>query len=173
MLTLSVSIRSPAGDPLVKDRPDPKQPSPAGKPAGGAEPPRNSGRVQFDERGQAVWEWAVRTGMFDRNASTQRIRALVDEAPLSIEETPPAAAKSEPAPKGSLYERAAPVRPGAPKASPPAGSGNLYERAGSPGRTPAPARDAGGGFDPYGRGPAKRPEDVSFNPYERTPPRKR
>ena len=39
---------------------------------------KRSGRVRFDERGQAVWEWAVKTGKFDRNASTQQIRTLTD-----------------------------------------------------------------------------------------------
>lgn len=37
-----------------------------------------SGRVQFDSRGQAVWAWEVRTGIFDLNASTSRVRALAE-----------------------------------------------------------------------------------------------
>jgi hypothetical protein len=37
-----------------------------------------SGRVQFDDRGQAVWAWEVRTGIFDLNASTARVRALAE-----------------------------------------------------------------------------------------------
>ena len=122
---------------------DPKSTAPPGKP--GDE--RKSGRVRFDERGQAVWEWAVKTGMFDRNASTQRIRALT-EAPVNLEidegPTPAKAAKANPA-TGNPYERASVARPSA------------KETAGS---------------DPYSRGPARRPEDVSFNPYEQKPTRK-
>jgi hypothetical protein len=107
---------------------------------------RRSGRVKFDERGQAVWEWAVQTGMFDRNASTQRIRALT-EAPGSLEiaETPAAQ----------------------PAAARPA-SGNPYERA----STARPGRRESAGVDPYSSGPARRPENVSFNPYERSVSRK-
>jgi hypothetical protein len=37
---------------------------------------RKSGRVQFDDRGQAVWAWAVQTGQFDLNASTAKVRTL-------------------------------------------------------------------------------------------------
>ena len=107
---------------------------------------RKSGRVRFDERGQAVWEWAVQTGMFDRNASTQRIRALT-EAPgnLEIADTPPA-------------------RPAAAKPA----TGNPYERA----TAPRPGKRESAGADPYSRGPARKPENVTFNPFERTPTRK-
>ncbi len=122
---------------------DPRPTAPPGKPGEA----RKSGRVRFDERGQAIWEWAVKTGMFDRNASTQRIRALT-EAPVNLEiedgSTPATAAKGKPA-TGNPYERAAVTRRAA------------KESAGS---------------DPYSRGPARRPEAVSFNPYERKPARK-
>ncbi len=37
-----------------------------------------TGRVNFDERGNAVWEWAIQTGKFDRNASTQRVKVLTE-----------------------------------------------------------------------------------------------
>lgn len=109
----------------------------------GAPAQRQSGRVRFDSRGQAVWEWSVQTGMFDRNASTQRIRSLT-ETPLSLAPEAP-----KPAPRA-----AAPVR-----------GRDLYERA-----TPKPGESRGG--DPYASGPAKRPEAVTFNPYERIPPKK-
>ncbi len=59
---------------MPKDEPKDPTPPPA-KPAA-----KRSGRVRFDERGQAVWEWAVETGKFDRNASTQQIRTLTDPA---------------------------------------------------------------------------------------------
>lgn len=127
-------------------QPSAKNPIPIAPPGKPGEE-RKSGRVQFDERGQAVWEWAVRTGMFDRNVSTERFRTLT-EAPVDLEiaDTPPApkSAPGEPA-TGNPYERAAAVRPG--------------------------AKESAGG-DPYSRGPARRPESVTFNPYERKPPRK-
>jgi hypothetical protein len=115
--------------------------------------------VQFDSRGQAVWEWAVMTGKFDRNASTQRIRALV-ETPLSLSEDPkPAAgvgasrdggsAASSTSASGAARPGATPAQPG-PSVRP--ASGNPYERA-----EPLPKLKPGesAGFDPYGRGPSK------------------
>ncbi|MBS0395302.1 MAG: hypothetical protein JSR54_11785 [Proteobacteria bacterium] len=121
-----------------------KDPKPTAAPPG-ATADRKSGRVRFDERGQAVWEWAVQTGMFDRNASTQRIRALT-EAPVKLEIADAAAEK-----------------PAAPKPA----SGNPYERAA---RAQSGRREPAGG-DPYSRGPARSPESMNFNPYERSPSR--
>lgn len=173
-----------------RDRPKtPPTPTPDAKPG-------TSGRVQFDERGQAVWEWAVKTGMFDRNASTQRIQKLLDQ-PTGLEivdydaaakaggesrtgETPShpgsAGAGRTAAPAGRATTSrtpAAPVRPGSAPAPKPAalpdrsGGFNPYERA-QPDRPGAKPRDSQG-RDPYSSGPAKKPEGVSFNPYERTP----
>lgn len=42
-----------------------------------------SGRVKFDDRGNAVWEWAMSTGAFGRDVSTARLRTL-DHPALSI-----------------------------------------------------------------------------------------
>jgi hypothetical protein len=123
-------------------RKDPKSAAPAAKPA----EERKSGRARVDERGQAVWEWAVQTGMFDRNASTARIRALTEAAmSLEIADTPPQKPTQAKPVTGNPYERASVARPGAKE---PAGS------------------------DPYSRGPARKPESMTFNPYERTPTRK-
>ena len=74
-------------------------PKPPSKP--GAEPaPKPSaqdkakptGRVQFDDRGQAVWEWSIATGAFGREVSTQRLQklehpalSLADDAPTPYE----------------------------------------------------------------------------------------
>lgn len=60
------------------------------------EPPSNSGpggekstgRVKFDERGNAVWEWQVETGAFGIEVSTQRLQKLENSA-LSIAEDAP------------------------------------------------------------------------------------
>ncbi len=39
-------------------------------------PRKPSGRVAFDERGNATWEWQGETGGFDRDIDTQRLRTL-------------------------------------------------------------------------------------------------
>jgi hypothetical protein len=47
-----------------------------------------TGRVRFDERGNAVWEWRVATGAFGVEVSTQRLHKLEHPA-LSIAEDSP------------------------------------------------------------------------------------
>lgn len=75
---------------------------------------KKSGRVTFDERGNAVWEWSMSTGIFGRNVDTKRLKKL--EAPdLKIEDEPAKAAK------GLSIEP--------PK--PPGGGGDPYNRAGA------------------------------------------
>jgi hypothetical protein len=69
-------------------------PDSAGKP-GAPDPkaqPAGTGRVQFDDRGNAVWEWSVATGAFGREVSTDRMRrlehpalSLADDAPTPHE----------------------------------------------------------------------------------------
>lgn len=49
----------------------------------------NTGRVKFDERGNAIWEWAVTTGSFSTEVSTQRLRKLDSQLSLA-DEAPPA-----------------------------------------------------------------------------------
>jgi len=49
----------------------------------------NTGRVKFDDRGNAVWEWAVTTGSFGSNVSTERLQKLDSQLSLA-DETPPA-----------------------------------------------------------------------------------
>ncbi|HMK85328.1 MAG TPA: hypothetical protein VK437_05155 [Steroidobacteraceae bacterium] len=51
---------------------------------------KQTGRVNFDERGNAVWEWSISTGAFGRDVSTERLQklenpslSLADEAPIS------------------------------------------------------------------------------------------
>ena len=103
-----------------------------------------SGRVQFDERGQAVWAWAVATGMFDRHATTQRVRTLSESTvKLELAESPGKGA--------ALPRKGAAFTP--------------YDSA--PAARPASAHDGRGG-DPYSSAAAKRPEAMNFNPYERT-----
>jgi hypothetical protein len=51
-----------------------------------------TGRVTHDDRGNAIWEWAVTTGKFTTETSTQRLQrldnptlALADDAPTPVE----------------------------------------------------------------------------------------
>ena len=39
-------------------------------------PRKPSGRIAFDERGNATWEWQGETGQFDRDIDTQRLKTL-------------------------------------------------------------------------------------------------
>lgn len=49
---------------------------------------KSTGRVKFDERGNAVWEWQVETGAFGSEVSTQRLQKLEHPA-LSIADDAP------------------------------------------------------------------------------------
>jgi hypothetical protein len=53
---------------------------------------KRTGRVKFDDRGNAVWEWAMATGAFGGDVSTTRLRTLEHPA-LSIadDDAPPPA----------------------------------------------------------------------------------
>ena len=70
------------------------KPPPAGKtppdasPEAAGQPAKRTGRVKFDDRGNAVWEWAVTSGSFGLEPTTQRLKklenptlALADDAP--------------------------------------------------------------------------------------------
>jgi hypothetical protein len=71
-----------------------KPPGGPGKPEAGAAPSaedKKTGRVKFDERGNAVWEWSVATGAFGREISTDRLKklenselSLADDAPTPL-----------------------------------------------------------------------------------------
>jgi hypothetical protein len=47
----------------------------------------SNGRVRHDERGTAVWDWALDTGVFDTLSSSGLIRRL-DVADLKMQESP-------------------------------------------------------------------------------------
>ncbi len=55
-------------------------------------PDKPSGRVKFDDRDQAIWEWSVATGKFDLASSTsQRLKKLLPELSIVDDEPPPGA----------------------------------------------------------------------------------
>jgi hypothetical protein len=61
-----------------------------------AESGPRSGRVQFDERGNAVWEWAIKTGKFGLEPTTERMHrlenpglSLADDAPTPVDKVKP------------------------------------------------------------------------------------
>jgi hypothetical protein len=78
---------------VSKEKPK-SAPNPA--PDGPAEPSskvdgngeKSTGRVKFDARGNAVWEWQVTTGAFGLEVSTQRLQKLEHPA-LSIADDAP------------------------------------------------------------------------------------
>jgi hypothetical protein len=77
---------------VSKEPPKPKSaaPAPADELKTQAGP---TGRVTFDERGNAVWEWSIKTGEFDRNVSTGRLQKL-ENPTLSLAADAPTPSKS-------------------------------------------------------------------------------
>jgi hypothetical protein len=53
------------------------------------DPDPKSGRVAFDERGRATWEWRIDTGTFSRDIDTKRLRQLQEEAAATLKEDVP------------------------------------------------------------------------------------
>jgi hypothetical protein len=49
---------------------------------------KGTGRVKFDDRGNAVWEWSVATGTFGREVTPERLQRLEHPA-LSIADDAP------------------------------------------------------------------------------------
>jgi hypothetical protein len=70
-----------AGQPAAKVHAEPSS-------KGGAGGEKSTGRVKFDERGNAVWEWQVATGAFTADVSTQRLQKLASPG-LSIADDSP------------------------------------------------------------------------------------
>ncbi len=84
---------------MTKEKPKPPRPPPAAdaKPAPPAAPTpsakqaraqRPTGRVQFDDRGNAIWEWSIATGSFGRDLSSGQLKkhehpglSIADDAP--------------------------------------------------------------------------------------------
>jgi hypothetical protein len=47
-----------------------------------------TGRVKFDDRGNAIWEWSITTGAFSPELSTQRMKRLENTALTVAEDAP-------------------------------------------------------------------------------------
>jgi hypothetical protein len=80
-----------------------------------------TGRVQFDDRGNAIWEWSIATGTFGREVSTERLQrlehpalSLADDAPTpseTVRANPLGTKKGyDPYDSGKLGKPAAPPR---------------------------------------------------------------
>lgn len=62
----------------------------------------NSGRVKFDDRGNAVWEWSVSTGKFGTEVTSNRLKKLENQTLALADDTalaPPSAAAAAAGPE--------------------------------------------------------------------------
>lgn len=82
---------------------------------------KGTGRVRFDDRGNAIWEWSVATGAYGREVSTERLHklehpslSLADDAPTpseTVRANPLGTKKGyDPYDSGKLGKPAAPPR---------------------------------------------------------------
>ena len=48
-----------------------------------------TGRVKFDDRGNAIWEWSINTGAFGQEVTTERLKKLHNPALSIVDEGHP------------------------------------------------------------------------------------
>ena len=79
-----------------KSSPKPGANGPAESPHDPDGTSKTTGRVKFDDRGNAVWEWQVATGAFSPEVSTSRLQRLEhptlsipDDAPTPVDQVRP------------------------------------------------------------------------------------
>jgi hypothetical protein len=82
-----------SGAGTAKPSADVGAPSPAAK---------QTGRVQFDERGNAIWEWSVATGAFGREVSTERLQKLENPGLSLAEDAPTPSQRVKANPMGAV-----------------------------------------------------------------------
>jgi hypothetical protein len=82
-----------SGEGAAKPSPVASAPSP---------PTKQTGRVKFDERGNAVWEWAVATGAFGREVSTERLQKLENPGLSLAEDAPTPSQRVKANPMGAV-----------------------------------------------------------------------
>jgi hypothetical protein len=83
------------------------------KPSKNDPQPTPSGRIAFDERGKASWEWRTDTGTFKADVDTRQVRALQDAANVDISDAPTPPTSDDPYSTGdkrSLIAKRAPRR---------------------------------------------------------------
>ena len=84
-----------------KSKPDPGNVRGAPAPRRDAPVTTNvTGRVKFDDRGNAVWEWAVHTGSFGTDISTSRLKKLDNQSLSLVDEAPPPVRRVKENPQG-------------------------------------------------------------------------
>jgi hypothetical protein len=71
----------------------PAQPEPAAN---------TTGQVRFDDRGNAVWEWAVKTGEFAKDTATARLKKLENPDLSLAEDAPTPSERARPNPHGTV-----------------------------------------------------------------------
>lgn len=59
------------------------------------DPEAPSGRIAFDARGNAVWEWRTETGEFKSDVDTQTVKALQEDTNGKLGVVPPATPNSQ------------------------------------------------------------------------------
>jgi hypothetical protein len=85
-----------------------------------ADTKKQSGRVQFDDRGNAIWEWSIATGAFGREVTTERLKKLENSGLSLADDAPTPFDKVKPNPLGSVkgynpYDSGELSKTGAPK----------------------------------------------------------
>jgi hypothetical protein len=88
------------------EKPKPGAPANAGDSPESLEDSRShtatgTGRVKFDDRGNAIWEWAITTGAYGQEVSTERMKKLQHPSLAIIDE---GAQKDEAAPNYDPYD---------------------------------------------------------------------
>ena len=63
-----------------------------------------SGRIAFDDRGQAVWEWRTDTGTFKTDIDTRQVKALQEATDVTLDEAPTLAISDNPYSTGDKRE---------------------------------------------------------------------